>query len=313
MIAGIEGIHTVEGGVTLNNRSAWPYYDVERMTGFAATADFDPTSDPAIGRPGEIPRFSERTGKTTTIEGTVKARTALELDQGVAALVSSFAANTEIKITSKPHASWVESPIAERFWFARPLECAVEESQEVGPNRPTLGHERAFSVTLRLSRPRFFYPDEVEENSAELEELSGTGLPLKFPAQVAPQSNLGVELTVDNTGTSDADALLLIYGGLSNPIVSNETTGKFLRFRNQIVLPNQGVAIDFARRNTYLVDEEGEPTGAPSSIRGKLDARSTWWDRGERCLLPGENVIRLRGYQVASADFTVRFRPSDLA
>lgn len=308
MILGVEGVHTWETGLVINDRSEYPMYRLRRISGLHATPDFDPISDNATGRIGEISRFQSRRGKTINYEGEVVAQSLAGLRTATGDLIAAFAGTDELQMDVEPHPDYAGSDLLARRFSARPLDVGVEDDQtSIAPFKTSRGYERPFSVSLRMSDPRFYYPDITVETQDTRETLDGTGDIIVPSGETDPPDDQGLEVTITNEGNYNTEARFIIEGRVWNPVISNETTGKFLAFTNQDLEAADDITIDTRRRRAMRGSDN-------KNIRYKIVPESTWWDRGEVALVPGANVIRLRGYIVgASATLTVRARSADIA
>jgi hypothetical protein len=310
MIVGVEGIHEWETGLVLNDRAAMPHYRIEKIGGLRSAPDFSPTADPALGRTGEVPRLADRLGKTITYEGLIVATKLNDLEAANAALVAAFSGTTERKMTAGPHPGYAGPALQTREFYARPLDAGGDESQDATPWRKSRGFERPFSLSLRLSDPRFYNPvaDDVTATVVSAVDVSDAlGLPFVPGSDLSPPSGDQISLTVHNDGTVDTDPIIRINGPCSNPSVTNRTTGKFLRFRNITVDSGDAIHLDFHERRATKANDD-------NNIRHKIDPASTWWDRGVVGLQPGANTVRLRARTLGGgASLEVTFKEADFA
>lgn len=312
MIVGTEGIFTWNGGaITLNRRDLPVHYRVSELAGLRALPDFEPTSDKTIGRTGEAPRQGTRNGKTITISGEVVAKTGrAALRQAQADLSAAFATTDEKQLTAKQHPDFAGAdPLSDRRFRARCLACDPDEGAVQSPNMSRSGGwEMPFTLTLRLDDPRFYFEDLVTLTDDTASPMGGAGVPFTPGGSSAGPDATGFQITVDNPGNFDSEAILRLHGYQRNPVVSNQTLDVFLRFRDLIIPGGEFVEIDFRRRKVQL---NGDTV---SNVRHLLDPSSTWWDRGVVCLAPGSNVIRSRAYSVGmGASFDIDYRPADIA
>jgi hypothetical protein len=304
MIGGIEAIHTWAGGLILNDRSADPAYKIDSISGRNQSADFDPETDAAIGRIGEVPRTGDREGKTEVIEGRVYATSLDDLRAARADMIAAFSGTDELRMDVTEPAGWLGDPIPPRYYFARALDVAIEDEQGT-PHRSSHGWDRPFSLTLRLSDPRYYDPTEVDEADDTPEAMGGAPVPFVPGDRVAGPDAEGFSMVVDNTGNADTPAIMRVRGPANNPVISNVTADNvYLRFKNLPISSGHHIEIDFRRRRAYRSNGQ--------NVRHTLDPASTWWDRNRPCLLPGENELRCRAYSLGeTAQFRVMFNPAD--
>lgn len=290
MIGGVEAIHDWAGGVTLNDRADGPpFYRVRRIDGLQASADFEPPTDPAMGRIGEVARLGDRGGRTLTYEGEIVATDLVEMREMASDLVAAFSGTDEQRMDVSKHPSYT-GLIPDRFYHARPVECTVDDEQVTNPWRVSRGYERAYSLTLRLSDPRFYEPGAETPSSFTMVEAEGIGFPVQPPFTLDPPGSMAISITCTNNGNAPTDAEFRLHGPCQNPVLSTvgANPDRFLRFRDLHIPDGEYVAIDFRRRR--VIREGGE------NVRNKLDPSSTWWDRGVPCLEPGNTTVRFRAY-----------------
>lgn len=305
MIVGVEGIHTWDSGIVLNDRSVWPHYWIDNIAGLYQLGDFSPETDEATHRLGEVPREGDRSGKTLVYEGRTRALTLASLHTARSALLAAFQTTAERKMVAAAHEDYEgEDELPPRSFWARCLETTIEE--EVGsPHNTAHGHQREFTLSLRLSDPRYYHLDQETAFDNVLGDEGGTGLPLTPGDALDPPSSQGLSFTTANPGTADVDALLTLKGPARNPVVSNETTDHFLRFRDLTLEVDELLEIDFRARTI-------KRPGPNVNVRHKLDPASTWWDRGVSCLVPGDNLIKMRGYEMVSGSrLDIEYYPAD--
>lgn len=320
MICGIEGIWewtgTDGGALTLNDRDAFPYFELREIGGLARGGDFEAEADRNTLRTGEAPREGERAGKTLTIDGVVMCDSLPQLRQAISDFSAAFYETAQGLWVAGPHPDYTGAPLPTRHLRARIIEAAIDEAQEASPSAPTLGHERPFNLTLRLDDPRYYHPDEESDVDSNLVPLTGEGWPIEPGDPLIPSSSDGIQVTTANPGTAPVDGLLRIKGPCVNPVVSNQTSGHYLRFRDVTMNGGQYMWIDFRARRIYRNNSATDPyaTAGGAENRKKLDASSTWWNRGVSMLRPGVNVLRLRGYSVSSgASLQASYLPADAA
>jgi len=309
MITGLEGIVTA-GGIVMNDRLAtYPRVELSDIVGLRSLPDYEEIKDQAIGRLGEVPRNNTRSGKTITFEGIIKAQSIIDLRTHMALVSAAFQGTGEMQFDHEPHASDPNAGSLPTRWYrALPLACdPVESWPEQGKlGTATHGFEAVFSMPVRLSDPRFYWPTAVTGHDDTLSTGGGEAPPLTPDGESDPPSGNSLTVTVNNTGNTATEGIITITGRVWNPVVSNLTTGKFLRFDDLDVEAAEELEIDSKRRRIRRA------SGANN--RHKLDETSDWWDPGEDFLAVGSNQIRLNGYVMgAGAELDVEFYPADIA
>lgn len=176
-IWGIEGIHAwtppgasepaIELGRVKDDLGVlvWPRYKLRVVSGLMSLGDPEDNRDAPVGRIGEISRLAYRRGKTVVYEGTIKARTLLELREAEADLRAAFAdQSAEGRMDVSPHpldTQWTGVPA--KFYEARAMTC------EIPDNQSTQTWDRNFVVAVRMSDPRYF-DEETEVHKATITE-----------------------------------------------------------------------------------------------------------------------------------------------
>lgn len=173
MIWGLEGRHQWDGGVILNRRVddagdlLLPRYKLARIGGLSSLGDSEDVRELPVGREGEVPRRSLRRGKTVTYEGVTQARSLDDLRQAEADLRSAFYDQRAEKLmVVTPHPDYASGS---RFYRARALAAEINDEQGA-PVNVSLGYERSFIVSVRLSDPRYY--DGVEQTESVLVLIS---------------------------------------------------------------------------------------------------------------------------------------------
>lgn len=200
-----------------------------------------------------------------------------------------------------PHASVSRLPDTDRFFKARPLSCMISEEQATNDWR------RDFAITLRLSDPRVYVPDESSYSTAAPSASGGSNLPATLPHTIPGSNSAAGQVVVNNTGTTDTDPIIELYGPGRHPLIANDTLGVQLQFVD-LDLGTSGVpvVIDFSART---VTQDG------ADLSALLDLQlSDWWDWGRVGLAPDDNTIRFRADGLASpGKAVVRYYPADAA
>jgi hypothetical protein len=289
-LLGLEGRHRWDDKITLNDKSAWPRYNCQRITGLYSLGDAENLSDAPVGRSGEIPRRSFRRGKTISYEGNVEARSARELRGAIRDLKAAFAdLATEKQMSITPHASY---SAGSTYFFARAMDCSVVEELVVGPSHRTRGHMRPFAVSVRASDQRYY--DGVTQAVETAPPVAGGGSAPPFipPFILAPADEVSGFASLHNVGTIPAEPKVTFYGPVTDPMLENTTLGIRLALTGIAIGENDSVVLDFrSRRILYngFID-----------VSGKLnEGISDWWD-SDVGLPPGVQSIRFSGLSASA-------------
>lgn len=306
MIVGKEGIHTWAGGLVLNKRDDPVHYRVDEIAALRALPELAAEADAAIGRLGEVPRRGDRGGKSLGYAGLVIAQSLAGLRTAQGEFAAAFADTDEHEMVAAPHPAYAGADLPTRRFWARCVSCEADESAIADPRTSRSGgYEMPFDLVLRLSDPRYYHDELIEQFDDVASPVGGAGVPFS-PGSAAPSGD-GFQIDVDNPGEIDTDGVFVITGPQRSPVISNQTLGVFLRFRVLDIDAGHSVTVDFRRRRAYR-------TASGNNVRHTLDPSSTWWNRGVPCLVPGANVIRQRAYSVGvGARFDLSYRPADIA
>jgi hypothetical protein len=181
---GLEGIHrfypgragaqdaaddTVDPWVDLNNRDVNPRnggsrVKLDQIGNFRSLPESDDNRDSPAGRIGERAWPSLQRGKTMTYEGWVQSPT-LQALRAYQTQLTRFLGdkNNEGRMVIRPHGDY--GSMVTRF-DARVIDLEIPEEQTVGPRHPMKPWQRPFTLTLRMSDPRF-YSSVIDGTSLE--------------------------------------------------------------------------------------------------------------------------------------------------
>jgi hypothetical protein len=195
--------------------------------------------------------------------------------------------------------SWVDANADE--WS---IEAKLERS--IRFDRPMkLNRRLSFQLNLKCSDPRIVSADEISVNGDRgyraVEVRLPTLLPLVFGLDYYNS------LTVNHDGTVGADTIIRLYGepaGITNPTISNLTTGKF--FRILTTIPDASSYIEIDTANGTVVDQAG------TDLTAFLDNESEFIliEAGENVLLYESDENPYATLALPTADFNVRYRTS---
>lgn len=151
----------------------FPCFTIKRLTGFGSVGDPEDNRDRPPGQQREQPRKSLRRGKTITYEGTLKARSLLELREAEALFTAAF---DDLSAEGRMDAFWHPKLLAARpafaaippkFYEAKALTADIIDTQE------SQGWWRSYVVGLRMSDRRYF-DEESEVHSVTLTNTNTT-------------------------------------------------------------------------------------------------------------------------------------------
>lgn len=272
MIPDLDAVHTWNDEFSINRlweTGAQPNFPRVRidplngLPGFHALPEGTDNRDVPVGVPyREIPRASFRSGKTLVYSGWLEARNESDLDQLEADMTSAFASMDEGTMVLEQFSTGTKY-----LYTARCTALVIDGNAPSSRRRMTNGHERTFTLSLRMSDPRFYEYEELTESVTTV-FLWGVS-EVTVDAGSAP-----VEPVVTITAASPLDAVTL----------ENVTTGRKLYLTD--LVGGDVLTVDFQRRSIF--NEDGDDVTDAFLIWDPSD----WWDRGVEGLARGENVIR---------------------
>ena len=157
-------------------------------------------------------------------------------------------------------------------------------------------NETAFEWQMSLVAPdprRYSTSETVLTMTAPADPVGGLVVPFSVPFSIVSVGSSSTTETVTNGGTFGTRPVITFSGPLSNPQITNVTTGQTMALTS-VIAGGEWVVLDFDRRSVLL---NGITSRASTILHG-----SAWWE-----LAPGVNEL-----QLAAADgegsATVRFR-----
>jgi Concanavalin A-like lectin/glucanases superfamily/Polysaccharide lyase/Phage tail protein len=302
-ILGIEARHQWNGGATLGDPTASPRVKVVAISGLRSLPEPEDIRDNAMGRRGEIPRNSYRRGKTLVYELLLQARTLADLRQLASELAAAFDDLRDGRMLVTPDPEYAAG--FSRFFRARAL--SLDEGPEIFNPHAAWQFEQPFALGLRMADTQYYDPQEVIDSTGGIALSGGLAPPLTPPVTLPDTGEGAGAVTVTNPGNVATEPVIDIYGPVTDPVLSNLSLRKTLAFK--------GVALDgatFLRVDFYARTVKLQGT---SDYRLKIDwDLSDWWDSGAVGLVPGENLIQIRGTSIADpAKAQITFNPAYVA
>jgi hypothetical protein len=302
-ILGIEARHQWNGGATLGDLTASPRVKLTAISGLRSLADAEDIRDNAMGRRGEIPRNSYRRGKTLAYELLLQARTLADLRQLASELAAGFDDLSEGRMLVTPDPEYTAG--FSRFFRARAL--SLDEGPEILNPHAAWQFQQPFALGLRMADTRFYDPQEVIDSTGLIALAGGVAPPLTPPVTLPDTGEGAGAVTLTNPGNAAAEPVIDVYGPVTDPILSNLSQGKTLAFEGVELTASTFLRVDFYTRTVKLQ--------GTSDYRSKIDwDASDWWDPGAVGLVPGENLIQIRGASIADpAKAQITFNPAYVA
>lgn len=279
-VPGLAGIHQV-GAVRLNDLSLWPRYRLLSIPGFKGLPDTEDARDLPAGQSREIPRRTQRRGKTFTYQGTIEARSQPELDAGIDALIAACVSTDELRfdvtpilppLPADPYTVGPLVTVPPTYFRARVLALDPNEAHPDGPvgQLATRGYERPFALGVRMSDARFIEAASQTFASSGLASATGSVLPWVLPVAIVAPGFASGSLSVPVGGSAPADPVVTLTGPATNPGIRSDTLNLELRM---FMALDAGafLTIDFEARTILL--------GGTEDVSYLIDrARTNWWD-----------------------------------
>lgn len=165
-------------------------------------------------------------------------------------------------------------------------------------NRNPIQYNTYGTWTLELLNPSGLMESQtLTSHTITLPQPGGVVYPVVYPTVYGAVS--GGSAIASNYGDAEVQPIITLYGPMANPVISNDSGGKFMRL-NMVIESGRRVVVDMATPSIM----EGSLTAAPTNNRQDMKATgSAFWT-----IKPGTNTIRLRAttYDVGYA--TVEYR-----
>lgn len=159
------------------------------------------------------------------------------------------------------------------------------------------GIAKSFQIGLVCPDPRM-YSQALNTNSGSGSvAISGAAFPLVFPVSFGGGTGATVTFNVTNAGNFTAPAVIRVAGTITNPYITNLTSGEVIYIDNLDLVGTDWVEIDTGARTVVKND------GTNLYGRVRIPASHLWH------LQPGANTIELRADSAASsATLTLTWR-----
>lgn len=261
--AGVEAILEFNG-LYLNVLNNLDRYKVKSIDGLVDDADMTDQREKLPNEDGETAFPGTYAGKPITIQGTIEAHDLQKMRDMIQALRQAFN-NIRIEQQLTIHGASVEQKV---FVMCKKAgKISIQEAQN------DMRFWRDFSIPLRASNPRLL--------SLERPSLTVAGL------GVGPTSIM----SVINNGDYEAQTIIRLVGGYTEPRITNLTNGTMARFKPTVVIP-AGLSsvreISSMQSDKYVID------GAGANKYNEITLDSTWLT-----LEPGINNIEFRAAAVS--------------
>lgn len=167
----------------------------------------------------------------------------------------------------------------------------IDTPLQMGFSPDQVGFEE-FQITFVAPDPNLYSSTSLS-GTAQLPVGGGTAIPTAIPISLAPSS--GGSVTLINSGSTTSYPLITLNGPLTNPYITNQRTGQFLKISYTINVGDLPVIINCSTQT--ITQGTNNKTGIQSSD-------SSFWG-----ILSGTNVI---GFSATggSGDCTVSFNPT---
>lgn len=128
------------------------------------------------------------------------------------------------------------------------------------------------------------YAADTTQTTVKLQTPLTTGgrtYPLVYPRTYSAQVGTGVAI-ITNAGTAATAPVVRIFGPVTGPVLTNETTGLVFAMAGYVIGDTEYIEVDMSAKTVQL---QGVP-GSDANRRGRVTTKG-WWT-----LLPGANSIR---------------------
>lgn len=141
-----------------------------------------------------------------------------------------------------------------RNGVTRTLECVVDDSPNmVDGHDGRLSRMQRFSFTLEAHQP---YWEDGEQTLTLASFIGGIEFPFSFPLMFG---NVGSKLTVENDGDTVSPLFIDLMGPLTNPTITNNTTGEFIEIVQNIP---EGYSLEIntqkGKKSVVIISDTGE-------------------------------------------------------
>lgn len=172
-------------------------------------------------------------------------------------------------------------------------------------NEPVMPLESPVSTTFMVTAIGNLIYGSATTTSGNISRPVGGGLIIPFTIPAVASGSTGGSVVMTNSGTTttfpsidaNGDGGIILTGPLTNPIISNLTTGKFIEF-NYTLASGDYIQIDMDNQLILL--------NGSSSLISKKTTMSDWWG-----LEPGPNLLSISTTNNADTGyFTVTYNPA---
>lgn len=291
-VPGLTGLHRWNNEVSLNDLGSWPRVRLTSIPGLHTLPDLEDQRDTPAGRSGEIPRRAMDRGKQVVYSGVLEASSLGELEELRAQLLGLFMTRDSRMVITRTVGDPEENYA--HFFDARVTACDIPEEMPdpSALRRETYGHERNFTLGLRLADPRFYRDPADSIDTGLITPESGTPLPWTLPVVLTPGGSNGATMSVDYKGNAPTSrAVFDLWGPVTSPGLKSETLNRQLVF-NTVIPSGSFLRVDFYTRTLSW-------NGIEEVSFLNRDV-STWWTGDMPALAPNQiNVIRYTGTGLA--------------
>jgi hypothetical protein len=269
-LLGLEATWTLNGFTMNDLEGSLPRVRFTEVTGAHSTGDFDADSDPAAGRPGEVPRRGYQRGKSVTFAGVVEAATLPTLRAAVASLTAAASLprnGGDTTLTVSPHASWGTIALT---LYGRPVAFSCPEKQQKGPGALPSPYQREFVLTFRARDARALALDDPVSASAANDTAD----------------------TIAPAGTADTEPVFLVDGPAGDTLdLLHVEQARKVRFVGLPLDTGEVLTVVFglpALRRSATIDGV--------DVSGYIDwTETTWWDDDAYGLAPSSQSVKVTG------------------
>lgn len=138
-------------------------------------------------------------------------------------------------------------------------------------------------VMIELIAPEPYWLSIQEETKPMANWIGGLSFPLQFFGRDLMFAERGTRVKINNDGDVSSPVQVIFKGAGTNPVITNVTTGEFIRVKRQLAVTDSLVInTSFGNKRVEIIDAEGNST----NVFNWLDLNSTFFQ-----LITGVNEI----------------------
>lgn len=240
-----------------------------------------------------ISDFRTLVGKTAyVIDGVMYPGGESEYDSGLAALrrVANLDIEQDDILSDDGYVPYVFTEfLRDKQIFMKPLYVELPESTRKGLVQP-------FRIVAKIKDPTIYGADLKQANTGDgdFSEALGTAIyPFSYPI-IYGASTSSVSVDANNVGDTPVYPVgISIFGPVNSPIISNTTTGEFIRVNVNLATDDNNLIIAYDK-DSLIVTLDGV------SVINQVTTDSTYFK-----IQPGSNIFELTGSSIGDGAYAI--------